>query len=136
MDVPNGSQQWATPAGLVATGWVLTAAAAAWWFAAESAVDRTFVGVLVLALAVASAHATICRPRLSADREGVTVRGLGGRRRWPWSAVTVQVRSHRRFGREVQSLELDSDAVLVILTRLDLGTDPQDVAEALRDWQR
>lgn len=135
MDVPNGSQQWATPAGLVATGWVLTAAAVTWWFAAEAAVDRTFVGVLVLALAVASAHATICRPRLSADREGVTVRGLGGRRHWPWSAVTVQVRHHRRFGREVQSLELDADAALVILTRLDLGADPQDVAEALQDWQ-
>lgn len=115
-------------------GWVLTAAAVAWWFAAESATDRLFVGVLVLALAAVSAHATLCRPRLSADRDGVTVRGVGGRRHWPWSAVTVRVRSHRRFGRDVQSLELDGDE-LVVLTRLDLGTDPQDVADALRAWR-
>ncbi|MER7010476.1 PH domain-containing protein [Saccharopolyspora sp. NPDC000359] len=134
MDEPNGSQQWSTPIGLVVTGWALTAAAAAWWFAAESAVDRLFVGVLVLAFAAASAHATLCRPRLSANRGGITVRGVGGRRHWPWSALSVRVRRHRRFGHEVQSLELDAD-VLVILTRLDLGADPQDVADALRSWQ-
>ncbi|MER6989441.1 PH domain-containing protein [Saccharopolyspora hirsuta] len=134
MDEPNGSQQWSTPIGLVATGWVLTAAAVIWWFAAEAAVDRLFVGVLVLAFAAASAHATICRPRLSANRSGIIVRSLGGRRHWPWSAVSIRVLRQRRFGREVHSLELDAD-VLVILTRLDLGADPQDVADALRSWR-
>ncbi|MDA3629062.1 PH domain-containing protein [Saccharopolyspora sp. WRP15-2] len=134
MDEANESQQWATPAGLVVIGWVLTAAAITWWFATESPVDGLFVGVLVLALAAASAHATICRPRLSANRDGVTIRGLRGRRHWPWPAVAIRVREHRRFGREVQSLELDAD-VLVILTRLDLGADPQDVADALRTWR-
>ena len=85
MHDPNGPQRWSTPVGLVTTGWVLTAAAVAWWFAAESATDRLFVGVLVLALAAVSAHATLCRPRLSADRDRSEERRVGQEWRSRWS---------------------------------------------------
>ncbi|MCI2422303.1 PH domain-containing protein [Saccharopolyspora sp. K220] len=131
MDVPNGSQHWTTPIGLVTCGWVLAAAAALWWLVADAAVDRLFIGVLLLALVAVSAHASICRPRLQANRDGITVRGLRGPQHWPWPAVTVRVRHDRRFGRSVQTLELDTEADLVVLTKLDLGADPQDVADAL-----
>ncbi|MGP4018601.1 PH domain-containing protein [Saccharopolyspora sp. 5N708] len=131
MDVPNGPLRWTTPIGLVTCGWVLAAAAALWWLFAEAAVDRLFIGVLLLALVAVSAHASICRPRLQADRDGITVRGLRGARHWPWPAIAVRVRCDRRFGRTVQILELDAETELVLLTRLDLGADPQDVADAL-----
>ncbi|GAA0508121.1 hypothetical protein GCM10011581_19980 [Saccharopolyspora subtropica] len=132
----DGPLQWATPVGLVAAGWVLAALAAAWLLLADTAVDRVFIGAIVLALAAVSAHASICRPRLEADRSGITVRGVRGERRWSWPTVTIRVRRDRRLGRMVQSLELDTDADLVVLTRLDLGADPQDVADALHDLRR
>ncbi|MEV0082470.1 PH domain-containing protein [Saccharopolyspora sp. NPDC050642] len=132
----SGSRQWSTPTGLVSCGWALAAAAALWWLLAEEAVDRLFIGVLVLALAAVSAHGSICRPRLRADAEGITVRTLLGRRHWPWPAVTVRVRQDRRLGRTVRTLELDADPQLIVLTRLDLGADPQDVADELRGLRR
>lgn len=136
MDAPSGFQHWATPIGLVVCGWLLAAGAAVWWLATDSAVDRLFVGVLVLALAAAAAHGSICRPRLRADHEGVTVRGLRGPRHWSWPAVTVRVRQDRRFGRTMRTLELDADPDLVVLTRFDLGADPQDVAAELNTLRR
>ncbi|TDD56744.1 PH domain-containing protein [Saccharopolyspora elongata] len=132
----SGSRQWSTPIGLVTCGWALAAAAALWWLLAEEAVDRLFVGVLVLALAAVSAHGSICRPRLRADAEGITVRTLLGRRHWAWPTVTIRVRQDRRLGRTVRTLELDADPQLIVLTRLDLGTDPQDVADEIRGLRR
>lgn len=135
MDV-SASRQWATPIGLVTCGWVLAAAAALWWLTAETATDRLFIGVLVLALAALAAHGSICRPRLSADSAGVTVRGLRGARHWSWSAITVRVRSQRRFGRTLRTLELDADPELVVLTKLDLGADPEEVEAELHTLHR
>ncbi|MEV5536906.1 PH domain-containing protein [Saccharopolyspora shandongensis] len=132
----SGSRQWSTPIGLIACGWVFAAAAALWWLLAEESMDRLFIGVLVLALAAVSAHGSICRPRLRADVEGITVRTLLGRQHWAWPAVTIRVRQDRRLGRTVRTLELDADPQLIVLTRLDLGTDPQDVADELRGLRR
>ncbi|QUG99427.1 PH domain-containing protein [Saccharopolyspora erythraea] len=129
---PEVSREWSTPVGLAASGWVLTAAAAVWWLLSGSALDRLFVGVVVVVLAAASAYATLCRPRLSAGAEGVAVRGLHGRRAWPWPAVTVRTERSSRLGRTVEVLAIDTaDDELVVLTRLDLGADPVEVAEAL-----
>jgi hypothetical protein len=76
------------------------------------------------------------RPRLSADADGLTIRGVTGFQRWPWSAVKVKVVRTRRLGRDVPVLELETynpehGERLFVLTRLDLGTEPDDVAEAL-----
>lgn len=126
------SREWSPQRGLIITGWILCAAAALWLILANSAVDRLFIGVLVLVLAAASAYGGVVRPRLFADPGGVTVRGWQGTRHFPWTEITFQVRRNERFGRTVESLELDlPDDKLLILTRLDLGEDPRDVAEAL-----
>jgi hypothetical protein len=132
----SASRQWSTPIGLVAFGWVLVVAAALWWLASNTAVDRLFVGILVLVLVAACGYASACRPRLRADRDGIAVRGVRGTRRWPWSRVDVHVERHQRLGRPVEVLELavpdnDSAGGLIVLSKLDLGEDPRDVAEAL-----
>jgi hypothetical protein len=50
----------------------------------------------------------------------------------------VQVRETRRLGVRSRTLELDAaaghgdDGLLVVLGRRDLGSDPEDVARALR----
>jgi hypothetical protein len=91
-----------------------------------------------LALALA-ARDLLSRPRLSAGADGVQVRTLSGRRDLAWADVRVQVRVTRRLGMSSRLLELDTargpdDAgVLVLLGRRDLGTDPDDVARALRE---
>ena len=86
---------------------------------------------VALALALAGLYGTVVRPRLAADGEGVTVRGLTGRRRWSWAEVNVRLVRTRRLGREVATLELDAEPDLVVLGRLDLGEDPEDVVDAL-----
>lgn len=118
-------------------GWGLTAASAVWWFIAASPADQVFVGVLIVVLAAVSAYASALRPRLRADQNGIAVRRLTGSRRWSWSQVNVRVQYHRRLGRDVAALELDvpdddqTPGGLIILTRLELGEDPQDVAVTL-----
>jgi hypothetical protein len=135
-DAPT-SRHWSTPVGLVVLGWVLAVAAALWWLTSRTTSDRVFVGMVVVALALASAYASACRPRLYADSTGIAVRGLRGTRRWPWSRVTVTVQRRQRLGRSAELLELevatdDTAGDLIILTRLDLGEAPHDVAETLR----
>jgi hypothetical protein len=134
------SRQWSTPIGLVLVGWALVAVTVVWWLAARTATDRLFVGILVLALAITSGYASLCRPRLCADANGVAVRGLRGTRHWPWLRVNVRVERHQRLGRPVEVLELevpenDAPGGLIIFTRLDLGEDPHDVAATLRELQ-
>jgi hypothetical protein len=125
------AQAWATPVGLLTATWLLTAAAVAWWLASDTALDRFFIGVVVLVLAAFSAYGTICRPRLRADADGLTVRKLFGRQQLPWPAVAIRVNTTRRFGRSIHLLELDTGEHLVVLTRTDLGAEPQDVADRL-----
>ncbi|GAB2739928.1 hypothetical protein GCM10027174_11580 [Salinifilum aidingensis] len=132
MGEPNETRSWSTPLGMVVTGWVLTAAAAAWWLLSTNAVDRLFIGVVALALLALTGHATAFRPRLSADPHGVTVRGLRGRRRFGWSEITPRAHEQRRHGRTTRSVELETpDERLIVLGRFDLGADPEDVAAEL-----
>lgn len=129
----NSFRAWSTPIGLVVCGWLLTAAAALWCSLTGSAADRLFTAVLALVLAAAAGYASLVRPRLAADRSGITVRRLGGAHHHRWPDVDVQLHTRQRFGRPSHTLELDAaDGQLVVLGRMDLGEDPQDVAEALR----
>ena len=102
-------------------------------------VGRALVGTgaaLVLALA---ARDVVTRPRLTAGPGGVVVRTLAGRTELPWAGLRVRVRESRRFGVRGRTLELDTaagpddDGTLVVLTRRDLGADPETVARAL--WE-
>jgi hypothetical protein len=131
-----GIKPWSAPAGLIACGWVFTAAAAVWWSFTSTSADQLFVAVVTIALLVTCLAGTVLRPRLRADSEGVAVRGLGGTHRWPWPDVGVRVRTTRHLGLTAPALELEvpEDATssgLVVLTRLDLGADPRDVAEEI-----
>jgi len=115
--------------------WVLAAAASTWTVFTDDPPGRVLLGTLALALALGGLYGVVVRPRLAADAEGVTVRGLTGRRRWTWAEVNIRLVRTRRFGREVATLELDAVGAevpdLVVLGRLDLGEDPVDVVDAL-----
>ena len=140
--IDSHPHEWSSPAGLLALGWTLTGAAVLWWWTTTTATDRLFVGAVVLALALTCACGTIIRPRLRADRAGVAVRGIRGAQRWPWAQVEVQVKPGHRLGRTVTVLELEVpeghgySGGLVVLTKLDLGQDPEEVAAALESLRR
>ena len=63
------------------------------------------------------------------------MRGLTSARRYSWAEVNVRLVRTRRLGREVATLELDAEHAeapeLVVLGKLDLGADPEDVVDAL-----
>lgn len=125
------AKQWSTPSALVGCGWSLAVAAIIWWLLSTNGPDRLFVGVVVIVLVATSTFGTLARPRLCADADGVAIRGLRGERRWPWSAVSVRVRANKRFGVRNALLEIDVDEQLILLSKLDLGEDPEDVAAEL-----
>lgn len=135
MNEPAERTAWAPPAALVGIGWALAVAAALGVLFGADAEGRLLLGVAALVLAAAALHGTIARPRLRADAHGVELRGLTGVRRWSWAEVNVRLVRTRRLGREVYSVELDAenaeDPALVLLGKLELGVDPQDVADAL-----
>jgi Bacterial PH domain len=99
---------------------------------------RLLVGAAALLVVALAARDAAVRPRLSAGPEGIVVRRLGGRVELPWRGLRIQVQTTRRFGVRNRVLELDTAAgpedggTLVLLGRRDLGTDPEDVARALR----
>lgn len=134
MATPN-ARSWAPKAELAVLAWALALAAAVWAWFADDPPGRVLLGTIALVLALGGLFGVVVRPRLVADPEGVTVRGLTRARRWTWAEVNVRLVRTRRFGREVATLELDADNAevpdLVVLGRLDLGTDPEDVVDAL-----
>lgn len=106
---------------------MLAVAAIIWWLLSTNAPDRLFVGIVVIVLVAAATFGTLCRPRLRADADGVAVRGVRGEQRWAWPAVSVQVRTNTRFGLRTALLEIDTAEQLILLSKLDLGADPEDV---------
>ncbi|RBY92291.1 PH domain-containing protein [Blastococcus sp. TBT05-19] len=98
---------------------------------------RVLVGAAALLLVALAVRDAVLRPRLTAAADGLEVATLTGRRVLPWGLLRVRVRSTRRWGTTVRTLELDTaagpddDGVLVVLGRWDLGADPEDVARAL-----
>ncbi|MDN5919734.1 MAG: PH domain-containing protein [Pseudonocardia sp.] len=141
----DSAVSWSTPAGLVAMAWVLAIAAAAWLvLLLLTGADRP--GQLITALAAAglgtaAVSGTKARPRLAADPDGLVVRRLSWTLDVGWGQVNnVRVLRQRRFGRESTLLELelrqpDGAERLVILGRLELGEDPDEVAEVLETYR-
>jgi hypothetical protein len=129
------THSWAPKGELAALAWALAAAAAAWALFADDPPGRVLLGTVAVVLVGAGLFGILVRPRLAADRQGITVRGLIGCRSWTWAEVNVRLVRTRRFGREVATLELDADNAavpdLVVLGRLELGADPEDVVDAL-----
>ncbi|HEV7647618.1 MAG TPA: PH domain-containing protein [Actinophytocola sp.] len=131
------ARSWAPKAELAALAWVLAAVAAAWAWFADDPPGRVLLGTVALLLALAGLFGVVVRPRLAADADGVTVRGLTSARRYSWAEINVRLVRTRRLGREVSTVELDAEHAetpdLVVLGRLDLGADPEDVVDALRE---
>jgi hypothetical protein len=97
-------------------------------------VGRVLVGGAALLLLGLALRDAVLRPRLHTGADGVTVRAISGPTTIPWHRVRVQVRVQRRWGMRARTLELEDradDAVLVVLGRRELGTDPEVVADAL-----
>lgn len=134
MTVPT-ARTWAPKAELAALAWVLAVLAAGWAWFADDPPGRVLLGLVALMLAFAGLFGAVVRPRLSADADGVTVRGLTSARRYSWAEVNVRLVRTRRLGREVATVELDAEHAeapdLVVLGKLDLGADPEDVVDAL-----
>jgi hypothetical protein len=131
--------RWAPQAPLVGIGWVLTAVAVLLVFVGNDPAGRVLLTVAALMLAAISLFGTLARPRLRADEQGVTVRGLFSSRSWTWPEVRVRLVHGRRLGRVTTTVELTvlHDDGLIIFGKLDLGEDPADVVEqlqALRPW--
>jgi len=129
------ARSWAPKAELTALAWVLAVLAAAWAFFADDPPGRVLLGLVALMLAFAGLFGAVVRPRLAADADGVTVRGLASAHRYSWAEVNVRLVRTRRLGREVATVELDAEHAevpgLVVLGKLDLGADPEDVVDAL-----
>jgi hypothetical protein len=125
------TRSWSTPAPLVAVAWVLAALLAFATVITTENAGRLLIGLATLLVSYLAAFASIARPRLSADVNGLAVRGFASTTHLPWHEVKVKLQHTRRLGREQQTLELDADDRLVVLTKLDLGADPEEVAGVL-----
>ncbi|WP_260194368.1 PH domain-containing protein [Actinophytocola gossypii] len=132
---PQAALTWAPKVELTVLAWVLAAAAAVVAVFTDDPPGRVLLGAVALFLAAAGLFGALARPRLAAGPAGVTVRGPTGSRSWSWAEVNVRLVRTRRLGRDVSSLELDAEnaevPALVVLGRLDLGADPEDVVDAL-----
>lgn len=145
MDNSDGDppHRWAAPAPAVVLGLVAAAGLMAWVVlgARTGTLDgpgRLLLGLAGIALGAAALVGLRARPRLAADQDALALRGVLGTRRWPWARVdAVRVVRMRRLGLPANYLEIDArdddgrDRLLV-LGRLELGTDPVEVAEALQ----
>jgi hypothetical protein len=143
-NVPQPStHRWSAPAALVVTTWALAIAAVGYTVFGGDPRGRILTAVAAAGLALFALFGTVARPRLAVDADGVEIRRLLGRQRLPWKSVRIKVSSTRRFGREVSLLELntttdddDDEGGLIVLGWLDLGTEPENVAAAIRAYWR
>ncbi|MGY2001538.1 PH domain-containing protein [Blastococcus sp. SYSU DS1024] len=128
--------QWSPPAALPA-GLAAGAAALGAVTLLLDAAGRILVGGAALLLLGLAAREALLRPRLATGPDGVAVRTLTGTRVLPWGLLRVHVRSARRWGTTVRTLELeapsagDDNGLLLVLGRWDLGADPAAVAGEL-----
>ncbi|GHG04541.1 MULTISPECIES: PH domain-containing protein [Amycolatopsis] len=130
----NYPTSWAPRQAVVVSAWAVTALLLAGVVTDALTGDRG--GLVLFALAAVAvgafaAHATIVRPRLAADAEGLVARTLGGTHRLPWAQTRTRLRTTRRMGRDGVTLEIEHDDQLYVFGWLDLGEDPRDVLDVL-----
>lgn len=135
--------RWAAPLPAVVLGLIAAVGLLAWVVLGvrTGTLDgpgRLLLGLAGLAVGVAALIGLRARPRLAADDDALVLRGPFTARRWPWTRVdAVRVVRMRRLGVPAAYLEIDArddDGTerLLVLGRLELGTDPRDVADALQ----
>lgn len=131
-------RQWSPAPALVIATWAGAAAAAGWcatlFVTGADAPGRLIAAATALGLGAYALFGTFARPRLRADPDGLTVRGIGAPQHYPWPLVqSIRVVRVRRLGRESSVLEIDTTRAdgterLLVFGRLDLAADPEDVA--------
>ncbi len=121
---------------------VVVVGGAVWAAMANNPEDRVVAAALALFGLLAGAACVAMRRRLTADADGVVLRGPGGTRTISWSTIVdIAVVQRSRLGIASTTLELDLDdgagyEGLIVLGRFDLGADPADVARELKDIRR
>ncbi len=117
------------PRLIAATGALALLAAAAAALTGDPAGRLLFAGAAVV-LAAYAVTDLICRPRLIADAQAVRVRAPGLFVRLPWERIeAVRADVRRRHGLRSAALEIDTGERLIVLTRRNLGADPEQVAQ-------
>ena len=125
--------RWGPRPGAFAFGGVLLAVGVGWMFVAKDNSDRLVAGVVMLAVLIAMGLGFRLRDRLRASTSGLVVGTVAGKRTVPWADVRrIEVVGRKRLGTMNYSMEIDlKDDDLLVFSRMDLGTDPTDVADAL-----
>ena len=133
--------RWCTRPFLLVIAWIGTFVSSAWCvLTASDPAGRLLIGVTAVVLALAALSGTRARPRLTAGPDGIGIGGLRGLTDFAWSQVRdVKIVRTRRFGRDSSMLEIetfgpgerDVGERLHVFGRLDLGTDPEEVGDAL-----
>jgi hypothetical protein len=132
--VDNYPTSWAPRQAVVVSAWAVTALLLVGVVADALTGDRGGLVLFTLASVAAgafAAHATLVRPRLAADAEGLLARTLSGTHRLPWAQTRTRLRTTRRMGRDGVTLEIEHEDQLYVFGWLDLGEDPRDVLDVL-----
>jgi PH (Pleckstrin Homology) domain-containing protein len=132
--VDNYRTSWAPRPALVVSAWAVTALLLVGLVADAMTGDRgglVLFALAALAVGAFAAHASLVRPRLAADTEGLVARTLSGTHRLPWAQTRTRLRTTRRLGRDGVTLEIEQDDELYVFGWLDLGEDPRDVLDVL-----
>jgi len=132
--VDNYRTSWAPRPAVVVSAWAVTALLLIGVVADALTDDRgglVLFALAALAVGAFAGHASLVRPRLAADAEGLVARTLGGAHRLPWAQTRTRLRTTRRMGRDGVTLEIEHDEQLYVFGWLDLGEDPRDVLDVL-----
>jgi hypothetical protein len=127
----GNSASWAPRPALIVVGWVGVVLALAGVVGYHDRRGQLLFGIAALVLAAAATHGTLLRPRLTADRDGLRIRRIGGQIRLAWPATRTRLRTARRLGRDTATLEIESGEQLFVFGWLELGTDPREVLDVL-----
>lgn len=122
---------WAPRPSIVALGFAGALASVAGALFDPDKMGVVLFVIAAVVLVALAGHGSVVRPRLSADKQGLRVRTLGGVHRIPWSRAEIRLRTTKRLGRESTTLEISMDEQLFVFGWLELGEDPRDVRETL-----
>lgn len=132
-DFPGpGSRTWRPSTALPLVLLALAAVAVPGAALPREPIDRIVAGAAAVALLALAGAAW--RRRLVGGPRGLLVGGVTGTRLVPWSAVrTIDCGRTKRTGSATLEIDLVDDDLL-LFGRVELGTDPADVAAELTVW--
>ena len=97
---------------------------------------RLLALVAALVLAAYAVGDLVFSPRLVVDVEGLRIRTPSTRAQLAWADVEcVRADTRLRMGLRSTTLEIDAGAVLVVLSKRAIGTDPEQAAELINAFR-